>query len=417
MFNNLSLLVIMILLLMLAGLVFAVLSDAYIKRAHRIIMMIIAASAFLLIAQNLLDYLLSNVYANPLLRTINSVIGYSLRPMILLLFFYIVDESKDYNWSWLLVIVNAGIHMTALYSGIVFLITPENSYVRGPLGYCCHIVSGILLFQILFISLHQYGGIHKWDVVIPLFNAALIVGAVIADSFIDMDDYPVSYLTSAVILSCVFYYIWLHLQFVREYELSMQAEQRIQLMISQIQPHFLFNTLSTIQALCLIDPDKASDTVGKFGAYLRQNLESLDQPGLIPFDKELEHVKLYADIEMIRFPFIKVEYYIEDHDFSLPALSVQPLVENAIRHGVRVREEGLVTVRTWKDIGAHIISITDNGCGFDVKAAEQSDKSHIGIRNVRERLEKMCDGTLTIKSMIGEGTSVLIRIPSEKGIV
>ncbi len=416
-FSNLLWLLIMILLLQLAGLVFAVLSDSYIKRAHRIIMMIIAASVFLLIVQNIVEYFLVTFYFNPLLRTINSIVGYSLRPMILLLFFYIVDESKDYNWSWALVTLNAAIHLTAFFSGLVFRITPENSYERGPLGYCCHIVSAILLFQILFISLHQYGGIHKWDVVIPLFNATLIVGAVVADSFIDMDNYPVSYLTSAVVLCCVFYYIWLHLQFVREYEQSMQAEQRIQLMISQIQPHFLFNTLSTIQALCLIDPDKASDTVGKFGVYLRQNLESLNQPGLIPFDKELEHVRLYADIEMIRFPFIKVEYFIEDRAFSLPALSVQPLVENAIRHGVRVRDEGLVTVRTWKDLNAHIISITDNGCGFDVKAAEQSDKSHIGIRNVRERLEKMCGGTLTIKSMIGEGTSVLISIPSEKGIV
>ena len=405
------------LLIQMAGLVFAVYADPYVKRAHRIIMMMIMGMVLLLIAQNYADMVLSTSVSMPFVRTMVCIAGYTLRPMIIVLFFYIVKEDGDYDRAWLLNGINAALQLTALFSGVVFSISPGNTFERGPLGYSCHIISALLLIQLFYISIHSYGRLHKADIVIPVFNLLLIVGAVIADTVLGVSDSPVSFLTAAVVSCCLLYYIWLHLQFVHDYETEKQAEQRIQLMISQIQPHFLFNTLSTIQALCRINPEKASETTEKFGTYLRQNLRSMDQPGLIPFEKELEHVRLYADIEMIRFPFIKVEYLIEDDDFSVPALSVQPLVENAIRHGVRIRENGLVTVRSWLDMDAHMISITDNGCGFDVQKALSADKSHIGIRNVKERIEKMCGGTFTINSTPGNGASVIISIPKGMGIV
>ena len=209
------------------------------------------------------------------------------------------------------------------------------------------------------------------------------------------------------------YYLWLHLQFVHEHVQDLRTEQSIQLMMSQIQPHFIYNTLTTIQNLCLTDPDKAFDTIAMFGTYLRQNLESLDQPKLINFQKELEHTKVYAQIEMIRFPYIKVKYDIRDTDFELPALTVQPLVENAIRHGVRIRTEegGIVTVITYREPRCHVIEIRDNGKGFDVSALENAEGQHIGLRNVRDRLEQMCQGTMDIDSKPGEGTVIVIRLP------
>ena len=133
--------------------------------------------------------------------------------------------------------------------------------------------------------------------------------------------------------------------------------------------------------------------------------------GLIPFDEELEHTKVYAQIEMTRFPNITIEYDIRDNDFELPALSLQPMVENAIRHGVRIREHGLVKVSTYRANEGHYLVIYDNGKGFDVREAQRSDSSHIGIRNVKERLFKMCDGSMTIQSVIGESTTVTIVIP------
>jgi LytS/YehU family sensor histidine kinase len=189
-------------------------------------------------------------------------------------------------------------------------------------------------------------------------------------------------------------------------------DQRNQLLVSQIQPHFIFNTLSTIQALCRIDPEKAFDTIEKFGSYLRMNLESLGEPTLIPFQKELEHTRIYAEIEMLRYPEIHIVYDIRDDDFELPALSVQPMVENAIRHGVRGKYGGEVVIASREEGGDHIVTIRDNGRGFDPEAfAEDGERSHIGIRNVRERIESMYQGTMRIESEPWKGTTVTMTIP------
>ena len=221
-------------------------------------------------------------------------------------------------------------------------------------------------------------------------------------------------MTIAVASGCVFYYIWLHLQFVRAHERALRAEQRIQIMMTQIQPHFLFNTIATFRALCRRDPEQAAQVAEKFSLYLRQNLDSLNAPGLIPFEKELEHTRQYADIEMVRFENVRMEYVIEDRGFSLPPLTVQPLVETAIRHGVRIREDGVVRVSTRLLEDCHEITVRDNGIGFDVSAVETAEGKHIGIRNVRERIESLCRGTLTISSVPDEGTTVTIRIPRKE---
>ena len=219
----------------------------------------------------------------------------------------------------------------------------------------------------------------------------------------------IAFLTIAIVVSSVFYYIWLHIQFVREHERDLMTAQRVQIMMTQIQPHFLFNALNTIRALYAKDSPLADRTLEDFSAYLRQNLETLSQTELIPIAKELEHTRLYADIETLRFPNICVEYRIEDRQFRIPALTIQPLVENAIRHGVRSREDGLVTVSTVREAGAHRITVRDNGVGFDPK--HQQDESHIGLQNVKERVERMCGGTVIVESEMGAGTVVTLLIP------
>ena len=403
------------LLLQLIGLTFAVLIDPYIRRSLRRIMLIITGFVFSLLVQNWLEFRLAALDTPTFLRTVTSIYGYSVRPLIPVLFSFIIGKNKKYGFVWGLIGVNTAIHLTALFSGVCFRFSESNHFLRGPLGYSCHIVSGILLLYLIVLTVREFTKTKGLERLIPVFNAALIVGATAADTFVSAGNEPFSFLTAAVVSSCVFYYIWLHLQFVREHEQALMAEQRIQIMMSQIQPHFLFNTLSTIQALCRTDPELAFDTTGKFGAYLRQNIESLGRPELIPVQEELEHVHIYTDIEALRFPDVHVEFDIEDLDFRIPALTVQPLVENAIRHGVRIRKNGLVTVRTRKTQNGHEIEIRDNGRGFDVQAFETgADGSHIGIRNVRERIGSMCGGALTIDSRRDEGTTVTIRIPARQ---
>ena len=190
-------------------------------------------------------------------------------------------------------------------------------------------------------------------------------------------------------------------------------ENRIAIMISQIQPHFIYNTLGTIQQLCKEDPEQAARLIQNFSVYLRGNFSELDNTVPIRFAKELEHVRCYTEIELIRFPDMTVRYDIQSEEFLLPALTVQPLVENAIKHGLMGLEEGgTVTISAYEKQNEYCICVSDDGVGFDVSGLTDT-KKHIGIRNVRERLQAMCGGSLTIESQPGIGTRALIRIPKE----
>jgi len=187
-------------------------------------------------------------------------------------------------------------------------------------------------------------------------------------------------------------------------------QNRVSVMLSQIRPHFLFNSLVTIQELCLIDAQAASETVGEFSRYLRHNIDSLSDRNPVIFEKELMHVEAYLSIEKKRFAErLNVIYDISVRDFFIPSLTLQPLVENAVRHGVLTRwEGGTITISTKESDGYIIITVTDDGVGFDENAIGENCT---GIRNVRSRLTSISGGTLEVKSKIGEGTTSTITIP------
>ncbi len=94
-----------------------------------------------------------------------------------------------------------------------------------------------------------------------------------------------------------------------------------------------------------------------------------------------------------------------------PGATIQMLVENAIRHGVRSRTDGLVTVSAVRESGAHRITVRDNGVGFDSEKTDLTQGSHIGLRNVKERVEQMCGGKMLLRSELGKGTEVTLLIP------
>lgn len=396
---------------LLTMLVFIVHIDRYIRADLKRTMRIILIVVFSLVVQNYVEYRLAAGELRWLARTLVSIYGYAVRPVLLVLFLRVIAPQKRFLWANVLVLVNAAVNATALFSKICFWIDESNHFQRGPLGETCFYVSVILLVYLFVMTIRVFDPQKRKETWVPVLVFALVLGSIELDNHVGLVPQPISFLTIAVVISCVAYYIWLHLQFVREHEQDLQAEQRIQIMMTQIQPHFLYNTIATIRALCRTDADMAGEMAEKFSDYLRQNLESLGTAGLIPFRKELEHTRIYAEIEMVRFDNIRVEYDIEDDRFSLPPLSVQPLVENAIRHGVRIREEGIVKISAWRGEASHEISVWDNGTGFDVSGIDSADSSHIGIRNVRERIERMCNGTLQVMSREGEGTIVTITIP------
>jgi hypothetical protein len=403
--------------LLLTGVFIAVGIDQYIQNQKRRILLLVCALISSLILQNFLDNLLSSKASVILPRKIIDIYGYSIRPVILLLFLHIVSLKKPSGLWWILIGVNAGIHLSALFTDICFTIDENNMYQGGwpILRDSCLIVSTLLLGELFFSTLHDYRS-SKWkESLIPVFAVSSILLSLLLDNCVYDTPQPVSFLTISIVISNVFYYIWLHFQFVRAHEKDLAAEQRIQIMMTQIQPHFIYNTLAAIRSLCLRSPETAARTIDKFSRYLRQNLDTLNLDGLIPFRQELEHVKIYTEIEMLMFPYIQIRYDVEDDCFRLPVLTVQPLVENAIRHGVRAREVGQIDITVRRKENGHSITIADNGLGFDLAAIDKGDGKHIGIRNVRERLEKLCHGTLTIESLQGEGTVVTLFVPLAEG--
>ncbi|MDR2542047.1 MAG: histidine kinase [Treponema sp.] len=214
-------------------------------------------------------------------------------------------------------------------------------------------------------------------------------------------------------------------------------QSQIAIMLSQIQPHFLYNSLTVIQDLCRTDPKMARETVVEFAKYLRGNLDSLAIKEMIPFERELHHVQTYLALEKKRFgENLNIVFDIGMEKFMLPALTLQSIVENSVRYGVTKKDEGgTVTIKTEKtDSGVSkgivlskrskfskesqspffesvVITVTDDGMGFNTEHDVSDNRSHIGIENVRNRLKAMCGGSLEIQSEPGVGTTVTIIIP------
>lgn len=195
------------------------------------------------------------------------------------------------------------------------------------------------------------------------------------------------------------------------------AQNRIAIAISQIQPHFLYNSLTAIKQLCVIDPGRAEQAVGDFAGFLRENLDSLSSSSLISFQKELNHIKNYLALEQLRFGCrLKVHYDIDISDFHLPSLAIQPLVENAVRYGVTKKSEGgTITISTKNTRAGILIKVADDGAGFDMYHKKEDGRSHIGIENVKNRLKAQCNGELTLESQLGKGTVVTILIKKNDG--
>ena len=204
---------------------------------------------------------------------------------------------------------------------------------------------------------------------------------------------------------------------IRAAKLEKELEDsRITIMLSQIKPHFLYNVLNTIYHLYRKEPEIAQEAVSSFAEYLRCNMLSIEKTESIPFSEEYRHIQTYLSLEQIRFrDKLDVVYDVDVTDFRVPPLTVEPLVENAVKHGVtKKRGGGIVTISTNRTDKAVQITIADTGVGFDPDNYMDDGKPHVGIRNVRERLENMVGGSLSISSS-ENGTVAVVTIPVKEG--
>ena len=219
-------------------------------------------------------------------------------------------------------------------------------------------------------------------------------------------------------LYIIFYSIYIEQKNEIVHKEAEQVKMETSLMLSQIQPHFLYNCLSTIAELCEEDSALAEEATTTFADYLRENMDCIGSDIPISFSDEMEHVQKYVWLEKLRFSNrVNVEYDLSCTDFLIPALTVQPLVENAIKHGVcKKKGGGTVTISSYDEGKSYIITIVDDGVGFDPAANFKDGRQHIGIENVRKRLQSMVDGSIKVETAPGKGTSVTMTIPKNGGV-
>lgn len=345
-------------------------------------------------------------------------IAYILPIFFGLLVFTLISQYTTFS-RWVMRIVTAicGVMMLlcciSLFNGIVFSVE-NGEYIKGPLYAVSQIVPIVLILFVLF-PIIKYRKMLDAKAIFALISYILMpFFAFVLQLIIN----SASLIFVAITISMLVIYVSITTREVvkaREKDAEL-AETKMQLVISQIRPHFIFNTLNAISYLCRQDPELAEETVSVFAQYLRGNLDFSSTKKFIPFSSELGHIKAYLHIEKLRFDErINVIYNIECDSFMIPSLSVQPIVENAVKHGICKRDEGgTITITSRKNKNNYEIIVEDDGVGFDMKEQAKDGRSHIGIDNVRKRLEMLCSGTLDIKSEVGKGTTSTIRIPVRK---
>lgn len=303
----------------------------------------------------------------------------------------------------------------------MFYINGDNCYTHGP--FYLHV---LLFFYIygacaFFITMRAFFRAKDAEQKQNCLWLSAFMVLPYLFSVIRLFTYGISLISPIYVLSMLMVYLNVHQKRIRQ-EMDKVAQRdadlqraRVSIMLSQIQPHFLYNSLCVIQDLCHGAAPEAEKATIAFSRFLRGNLDSLNADKPIAFLKELDHTMYYLTLEEMRFgERLKVEYDIEAELFRIPAMTLQPIVENAVRYGIMKRETGgTVKISTAELEKNFVITVEDDGVGFDPAQKHDDGRTHIGIENVRQRLHEMCGGDLKIVSMHGAGTIATILLPKE----
>lgn len=346
--------------------------------------------------------------------------------------------------AWIIFICVMGISLVTVsqFTGFLYSFDSSNLYSRGEGFWVISVLAGLLVLSFIGIILYYVKFLRKIqayplllvfvlallaDVVqflfygVSLVNIAMAVGVVGMFFAYEKEQAMKSTAQQTRLLESALRLSQQETELARkDAELAAKdaqlTQRQTQIMLSQIQPHFLYNALAAISYLCIKDPMKARATIDSLATYLRTNLDSLRNDHLVSFEKELEHTKTYLQIEKTRFEDdLQIVFDIQCTDFVLPSLSLQPLAENAVRHGICGSEDGgTLTIRTEREDGKVIITVIDDGVGFDTTQKLQDGRSHVGMENVSDRIRTLCGGELIVQSQVGKGTTATIILPDTK---
>ena len=290
----------------------------------------------------------------------------------------------------------------------IYYYTPDNVYRRGPL-YPLLLIPPVLMMVANLIGLYSCRALltrRQRNAFLIYFVMPLVC------MLIQMFFYGLLLIIFGTSMAVLVMFVFL-LEDQVERSVQQQREiahQRASVMVLQMRPHFIYNTMMSIYYLCKQDPDLAQRVTLDFTTYLRKNFTAIANEKLIPFSEELEHARAYLDVEQAQFnDSLFVDYDTPHLDFFVPPLTLQPIVENAVKHGMDPDSEPLhISIRTDRtDSGSEIIVEND---GADFELADDSEP-HIALKNIQQRLEMMCHGKMTITTRKKGGTVVKVMIP------
>lgn len=334
---------------------------------------------------------------------------------LLLLFLYMlcyIDINKKLETTllclnYLFFFIFVVLDIVNIFTGIFFTAN-KGEYDRSVTMIISQVYQFIMLVIMFFVTSFNKKLVIRDKIAFGLYCLLPLVAIILQNIF---KGYAITYASIIIAIEILFFFVNVskNIQLAEEQEKNKEAQIRI--MMSQIQPHFIYNSLSAISTLITIDPEKAQKSLDEFTAYLRHNISSLTETKLIPFENELKHIETYVSLEKVRFSDrINVNYEINVKDFNVPPLSIQPIVENAIKHGILKRVEGgTITFKTYETNNAYVVEIIDDGVGFEMDKVDFKNNQHFGINNIKHRLKTMCNGELTITSEINKGTKAVIK--------
>ena len=294
------------------------------------------------------------------------------------------------------------------FTRILYKINAENEYMRSW-GY--FIWQNVTFLTFLFIGIVIIMQWQKLDVFFKKVIAATVICTIIGlvgDFYIQLSMSNIMVTVAAIILFVIYEKNKTRIIIKNINELAktkmMLAESCLSLeqvknqtLMAQIQPHFINNSLMALRSRCAQYPD-IYESITNFSLYLRSHFEALCDTKTISFEQEMINIEAYLALEQQNYKeHLKVEYEIEYDDFSIPALLVQPLVENAVRHGIGTYEKGgTVRINTYRKDRNIIIEVIDDGSGKNNITPQQKKRKGIGIENVQARVNSMVNGTLEI---------------------
>jgi len=332
------------------------------------------------------------------------------------------DLEKE-NSAFILVVRSVSLVSMALLITTQFTLnTPEygiyyfdgdNTYLRGDWYALFYFLMGILFLLVMTYAVRQRRKLKRKNYRGIIAASIIPVFGVLLQAFVE----DIAFVNLSNALAVMMFFVEYEIQKSRQEtaEREKMANMRNALMVSQIQPHFIFNALSTIVTLIREDPDTAVQAVEYFSDFMRGTMNAVNSETVVPISSELEATFGYLHIEKYRFgDSLSVETEQQDTSFHVPPLSIQPIVENAVKHGIRKgKGKGTVTIRTYETDYAHVVEVKDDGAGFDVNASFSDDRQHIGLSNVKERIRSLCGGSLNIESEEGKGTTVYLSFPKK----